>query len=221
MEKTTIGILGLGSRTTTFYVSQLNKLFNLEFGGYSTCPFILLNTNFDKINALLPLPSEKLATIVKQCITAIEKQNIEQILIPNITLHETIDRIPVLKKIIHPVFETIARLKQHKIKKTVLFGSAYSMKSNYLKKIFSENDIEIVIPSERDRLLIDEVRKHVYSGTETKALLDEYNSILDKYLESLAVVIACTELSIISVQNDNLFDMAHIQIAKALQLIKE
>ena len=57
MSNGTLGILGLGSRTTQFYIQELNRMFQAKKGGYSTCPFILLNTDFHKINTFLPEPS--------------------------------------------------------------------------------------------------------------------------------------------------------------------
>ena len=51
MKKNTLSILGLGSRSTLFYLAELNTLYLQKKGGYSTCPFTLLNTNFDEINS--------------------------------------------------------------------------------------------------------------------------------------------------------------------------
>ena len=98
MNKTTLGILGLGSRTTAYYITELNRLYNLYKGGYSSCPFLLWNTNFDTINSLLPNPSKELDSATQQCINEIEKLDIDFILVPNITLHETIDRLRVKKE---------------------------------------------------------------------------------------------------------------------------
>lgn len=49
-----LGILGLGSKSTLYYVEQLNTLYNRSFGGFSTCPFMMVNANFNDINPYLP-----------------------------------------------------------------------------------------------------------------------------------------------------------------------
>ena len=49
-----LGILGLGSRSTIFYMEQLNKIHQAVHGGYSTCPFMLINSDFNGINPFLP-----------------------------------------------------------------------------------------------------------------------------------------------------------------------
>ncbi|MDG2431828.1 hypothetical protein, partial [Flavobacterium sp.] len=101
MSKESVGLLGLGSRSTLYYIEQLNRLYNKKMGGYSTFPFMMINTNFDTINSLLPNPSNELDAVLTEYVTRLEKLEITAILIPNITLHETIDRLKIRKKILH------------------------------------------------------------------------------------------------------------------------
>ncbi len=213
MKVKSIGILGLGDQTTRFYIKELNDYYNDKNGVHSTYPFKLLNTNFDIINDLLPNPSKQLERIVKEYLEKIIELDIEAILIPNITLHETIDKLNIETTIIHPIHCTVSEIKQNNYKQVVLFGSTYTMESNYIKSNFAENDIKILLPSKKDMQFTDEVRKQVYQKMETKELLDNFNLIIKKYAQNNAVVIACTELSI-ALENENLkiFDIARIQI---------
>jgi aspartate racemase len=221
MDKMKLGILGLGSRSTTFYINELHKLYNQEKGGYSTCPFTLLNYNFDPINSLLPDASDSLDAIVQEYITELEKMDIESILIPNITLHETIDRLVTKKRIIHPIHLAVAKIKEKNWSKIVLFGSIYSIQSHYISSNFKANAIEVVLPSEEDSLLIDEVRKRVYSETETIGFIEDYHLLIEKYTKDSPVVLACTELSVFKPKknNNNLLDMAQLQIIAAVQTV--
>lgn len=213
METKTIGILGLGSQSTLFYIKELNGYYNNKNDGHSTCPFKLLNTNFDKINNLLPKPSKQLDSVVKGYIDELIELDINAILIPNITLHETIDRLKIEATIIHPIHSVISEIQTYKHKKVILFGSTYTMESNYIKSAFTENNIEVLLPSENDMQFVDGIRKQVYQNTATKELLDNFNLIVKKYAQNSVVVIACTELSI-ALENGNLkiFDMTRIQI---------
>jgi aspartate racemase len=52
------GILGLGSRSTLFYIEQLNKGYNKKHGDYSTFPFKMLNVDFQLYNTYLPAQYE-------------------------------------------------------------------------------------------------------------------------------------------------------------------
>lgn len=216
MKTKTLGILGLGNQSTLFYIKELNAAFDMKNGDSSTYPFKLLNTNFDEINNLLPTPSKKLDGIVKYYIDELLKLNVNTLLIPNITLHETIDRLKIKSEIIHPIHTTIAEVQKKNHKKVILFGSSHTMVSNYIKSNFEKNEIEVLLPSKNDMKFVDNVRKQVYQETATKKILTNYNLIIKKYAQNNAVVIACTELSI-ALKNKNLkiFDMARIQTSHA------
>jgi len=222
MNGTKLAILGLGSRTTLFYLNELNKRYHIAKGGYSTFPLILLNADFNTINPLLPQPSKALDTATEYYVRGVEKLEIKHILIPNITLHETIDRLVINKNVIHPIRLTISRIKKNKWSKIVLFGSLYTMQSPYIRNHFGLNNIDIILPSQKDMLLIDDIRKQVYSETETEELIKIYHLLIKKYTEISPVVLACTELSIFKPKQrttNTLLDMAEIQINEAEKLI--
>lgn len=220
MKIQSLGILGLGSRSTLFYIKELNRLYHIKKEGYSTCPFKLLNTNFDSINNLLPQTSTKLEVIMRNHLVELQHLKVDAILVPNITLHETIDKIAVRARIIHPVALTITKLKEKEIDKVVVLGSLYTMENNYLKGIFKKEGITVLLPSREDRLTIDAVRKHIYEETESEELLKKYHDIIEKYSTNYGLVLACTELSIgFNATNNNVFDMSRIQIATAVENI--
>lgn len=219
MDKPAFAILGLGSRSTLFYIKELNKLYNEKNGAYSTCPLLLLNANFNDINPLLPNRSKQLDAVVQQYINAIEKLDIDHILIPNITLHDTVDNLSVQKKIIHPLPLSVSKIKANKHSKIVLFGSLYSMQCSYINAYFKSNNIEVVWPSQTDMQAIDNIRKAIYSETETDDLIKNYHLLIAKYSKDFPVVLACTELSILKpTDHSNIFDMAQIQIETAINL---
>lgn len=221
MKPKSLGILGLGSQSTQFYIKELNSLYNKQFKGYSTCPFKLLNTNFDAINNLLPNTSKSLDTIVKQYIDDLISLKVDVILVPNITLHQTLDRLNCSISIVHPLAATITEIHKNKYKKVLLLASIYTMNSTYIKSYFANNDIAVLLPSEEDMQYVDEVRKQIYEGTETKKILKDYNRMVEKYAQNNAVVIACTELSLGLVNNKDLeiFDMSRIQINQSIKVI--
>jgi aspartate racemase len=72
----------LGSRSTTFYINELNKLYNQEKEDIVLCPFTLLNYNFDAVNSLLPDASDLLDAIVQDYITELEKNGYRKYLSP-------------------------------------------------------------------------------------------------------------------------------------------
>ncbi|MBF4485846.1 aspartate/glutamate racemase family protein [Flavobacterium sp. CSZ] len=221
MKIQSLGILGLGSRSTLFYIKELNRLYHNKKSRYSTCPFKLWNANFDVLNNLLPQPSKKLTVLVDNYLAELQPLQVDAILIPNITLHETIDKLSIIPKIIHPVHLTIAKLKGDGFNEIVLMGSLHTMESNYLKAAFNKQSIAVVLPNAEERLVIDDVRKHIYWETESEELLKEFANVIKKYSTNYAVVLACTELSVAwDTLGVNVFDMSRIQIETAVKNIE-
>lgn len=218
MKIKSLGLLGLGSRSTLFYIKELNRLYHEKKGGYSTCPFKLWNANFDAINNLLPRSSAKLDMLLQSCLAALQNLEVDAILIPNITLHETVERLIEVSDIIDPISLTIALLKDRGFTKVVLFGSQYTMENDYLKGRIKNEGISIALPSEKERVFIDSVRKQIYWETESKELLKQYNDMIEKYSANYPVILACTELSIGWTGSQvNIFDMSRIHIGIAVE----
>ena len=82
-----IGLLGLGEKTTLFYISKLNQQFREKNGGYSTQPLKMLSANFDDVNPYLPFEFEVLVPVVRKYILKLNELGIHKIMIPNMTLH--------------------------------------------------------------------------------------------------------------------------------------
>ncbi|WP_299100415.1 hypothetical protein [uncultured Winogradskyella sp.] len=220
MPTNKLAVLGLGSRSTLYYLSELNRLYNEAKGDYSTCPFILLNADFNAINSLLPYTSNELDKAVEQYTTEIENLNAEHLLIPNITLHETIDRLNISKNVLHPISLSIKKIKDNKWDKVILFGSFFSMNASYINDQLNSNGIQISLPKEEDMRFIDDVRKHIYSETETPEMIEKYHLLINTYSKKHPVILSCTELSILKPKgNKNLLDMADVQIKQAIKYI--
>lgn len=206
------GILGLGSASTLFYIEEINRKFQLLNGGYSTCPFILYQIDFDEINPYLPHQFDILIPKIQKCFDEIKHLGIEKILVPNITLHETVDKIETDLEIVHAIDLTINKLHENKIDRIILFGTIFTMNSTYIQGKFNKENIEIGIPKEEDQLFIDDFRKKVYSKNETSEEISIFQKICYLYSKQNPIVLACTELSIHKNKTVNIFDMVEIQI---------
>ncbi len=220
MTAPSLGVLGLGSRSTLYYIDQLNRLFHKKNGAYSTCPFTLLNTNFNLINPYLPNNFSKLIPQLSMYLNNIEKLDLSHLIIPNITLHECIDQINTNVTIIHPVLETAQRLHQNNQSNALLIGSRHSMNSTYIQTIFNQYNIQVHIPSTTEISFIDELRVSIYNRTEKTDEVHAFQSLVSSYAKNMPVVIACTELSMPEQDTHNLYDMADIQIENALGFVK-
>ncbi len=213
-----IGVLGLGTFSTVHYLTELNSLYNNQFGGYSTCPFKLLNVNFNEINPHLPEGFEVLIPRVRKYIIELNEMGVCTIVIPNITLHLTIDQInfpdEIKSKIIHPFEELIRQLKSSEISEFTLLGTRHTMKSELVKNYFSQQGIQVLIPEENDIKLIDELRTATYEKGTSSKRSDQLLQIAKKYQNP---VIFCTELSLLN--TSELLDVVSLQIQKAVNVL--
>jgi aspartate racemase len=237
----TLGLLGLGSRSTLFYIEKLNQLYQVDKGGYSTCPLILLNTNFDNINPYLPNKAKPLDAQLSLYLSELSDLAVKHIIIPNITLHESYDRIAdvaAFKKtsIVHPIILTAETLKKDQQKTVVIFGSSYTSSSPTLSQLLKNKGIQTVMPAAEDIKTLDNIRQRFYANSESDADISTFTNLLRKYRQQHAVVIACTELSIAFEKsgtgvttkekmglekeiNNAVYDMALLQINGAIQLL--
>jgi aspartate racemase len=144
---------------------------------------------------------------------------ISKLIIPNITLHETSDKIKIPFEICHPVDLTFNYLKQNSISEIVVFGTIYTMNSGYLREKFSKEKIKIIQPAVNDQEWIDNFRNLVYNKTTSKLKTEEFEMLIKKYSEKRTVVIACTELSVFAPkENASVLDMAELQIEAFLSI---
>lgn len=212
------GVLGLGEASTAYYLNQIHQKFNERNQEFSTCPLILYQVDFQEINPFLPDQFEELIPRVSDYLNKISDLGISKLLVPNITLHETLDQITHSIELCHPVQLTIEYLIKNKISEVVVFGTLYTMNSEYLKRNFLEAAINIIPPESEDQLWIDDFRKKVYKKESTEDEIEAFQNLIKKYMKQKPVVIACTELSIYCLKNENhCIDMADLQIEDFLK----
>lgn len=212
-------ILGLGIRSTQFYITQLQQQYHEQHGDYHTFPHLLYQVDFNTINPFLPDDFDTLLPTLKHVFQALTTLPAAQVVVPNITLHEAIDQLPLPLQLVHPVTLTLAHLKANNISKICLFGSLYSMNAPYLSKAFKDEGIQVIQPTKQDAVTLDELRKKVYNSTETKSNTLMFEQLINTYTAESNVVICCTELSVIFdkiTTKTHVVDMALIQIQEVL-----
>lgn len=214
-----IGILGLANNTTLYYIKRLNQKYNTIHGGYSTCPFVLRNIDFNLINPFLPNDFTTLIPRVKKEVEALNNYNVSKILIPNITLHQTIDKIDfdakIREKIIHPLY-TID--KEITSKDYVLIGSKYTMRSNYISSHVTAKQYEL---SDNEMLSIDTIRKEIDAEGACKAHMKVFEKFVVAF-KSKTLLIACTEHSLLYShipKFSNVIDLVERQISSCFNKI--
>lgn len=212
------GVLGLGKASTLYYLAEIQKKYQEMNHEFSTSPLLLYQIDFQEINPFLPNNFEVLIPQLKNYFSQIYTLGISKLLVPNITLHESLDQMELAIKICHPIDLTIQYLQRKNISKVYLFGTLYTMNSEYLKDKFSKNDISLLKPTEKDQYFINDFRKEVYKETQTPNQVLNFQNLIRRYSGENLIVIACTELSIFSLKvNPPCIDMMDLQIEEFLR----
>jgi len=213
----------MGQASTLFYIRLVNDSYNDKHSNNAPA-FTLFSTDFEAINNLLPHRSASLDEKIARYLKAMLDKDIACIVIPNITIHETVDAVwddldsPI--PLAHPISGTIKRMSLKNKTKAVLFGSRYTMNSDYIKTAFANSEIDIKKPKPKDLEFIDFVRRQVYSEIASKATLQKFNDLVQHYSDESTVLLSCSELSLASkIKNENVLDMADIQVEDAISLI--
>lgn len=212
------GVLGLGEASTAYYLNQIHQNFNERNEEFSTCPLLLYQIDFQEINPFLPDQFEELIPRATEYLNKISDLGISKLLVPNITLHETLDQTTHSIELCHPVQLTVEHLIKNKISEIVVFGTLYTMHSEYLKRNFLEAGINIIPPESEDQLWIENFRKKVYKKESTANEIEAFQNLIKKYMQEKPVIVACTELSIHSLKKEShCIDMADLQIEEFLK----
>ena len=206
--KNHLGLLYLGDDSSEFYLRKLKEF------GFNDVQVIA--TDFSAINAQLPNNFKLLKKLLSPYLQQVDQEKITRLIVPNITLHETLDALEhsFKFKLSHPVREGSQALKTKGMREVVLFGSLHTMQGDYIQKHFATEDIKAMSPIDQDMIYIDQIRKKVFDGSINDSEIEGYERLLNQYLQKSPVVIACTELSILqqSINLSNVFDLAMLQM---------
>ena len=212
------GILGLGSVSTNYYLQRIHQKYKDNNQEFSTCPFLLYQIDFQELNPFLPNDFEVLKPKLENYLEQVHNLGVTKLLIPNISLHETLDQIESPFQICHALDLTLKYLKENNITSITLFGTNYTMNAAYIKEKFKSENIAIVLPQKEDQVWIDDFRKAVYTSSTTLSQESEFHDLIRKYGKKKPVVLACTELSVFSLKEESLcVDMAERQIEEFLK----
>lgn len=214
---TVVGILGLGVRSTNFYANQLHQKMHNYYGDYHTFPFLNYQIDFNRLNPYLPNNFEKLIPNVNIILKEIEKFKVQHWLVPNITLHETLDKVNHNVSLIHPVELAIKNCIENKITSVVILGTNYTMQSEFLSFNFKYAKIEVKSISNNDKELVNNLRIKIYNSEESSLDMENYKNLISKYSLDSHIIIACTELSLLTsnLKNKKILDLAQLQINEA------
>ena len=215
-SKPIIGLLGLGADATQLYQSRL-KAYNKD----DAYDVITHDVDFDAINHHLPADFTRLKPLLRQALTGAPR--CDALLMPNITLHETYDKISSANlgvPVIDLVDESLRCLLDNDVTEISIIGSLYTGFSPYWTTHLQARAIKPMPIDQPLAKFMDGFRKRVYAGHQSHAEIEAFKDSLASFARSRPVLLACTELSLYAPKNmTQIFDAVDIHIHGALKQI--
>ncbi|MCW6663985.1 aspartate/glutamate racemase family protein [Aerococcaceae bacterium NML190073] len=223
----TIGLLGgMSWESTLTYYKVINETIKERLGGLHSAKCILYSVDFEEIRQCQSSGDwQKSAEILKDAALALERAGADFVVICTNTMHKIIpdiqDQIGI--PFIHIAEVTAEAIKQQKLNCVALLGTKYTMEQEFYKQVLIKHGIEVVIPEEKERQLIDDVIfGELCLGQIKPESKRAYLEIMERLQHAGAqgMILGCTEIGLLVTQEDiavPVFDTALIH-AQAVAL---
>ena len=221
----TIGLIGgMSWESTITYYQVINTVIKERLGGLHSSKCILYSVDFQEIEECQSSGNwEKRAKILADAAIKLQEAGADFIVICTNTMHKVSDKIQesIHIPLLHIADVTATVLREKEIKKVALLGTKYTMEQDFYKNVIINNGIEVLIPNEEDRIIVnDTIFNALCLGIISESSKKAFLSIIDKLGKqgAEAVILGCTEIGLLIKQNDTsipLFDTTVIHAIEA------
>ncbi|HBG5207622.1 TPA: aspartate/glutamate racemase family protein [Clostridioides difficile] len=221
----TIGLIGgMSWESTITYYQVINTVIKERLGGLHSSKCILYSVDFQEIEECQSSGNwEKSSKILADAAIKLQEAGADFIVICTNTMHKVSDKIQesIHIPLLHIADVTATVLREKEIKKVALLGTKYTMEQDFYKNVIINNGIEVLIPNEEDRIIVnDTIFNELCLGIISESSKKAFLSIIDKLGKqgAEAVILGCTEIGLLIKQNDTsipLFDTTVIHAIEA------
>lgn len=225
----TIGLIGgLSWESSTEYYRIINREVQRRLGGTHSAKILMYSFDFGEIEELQEAARwDDARDLMIAAGKKLAAGGADFLVICSNTMHRMADavewqsRLPVL----HIADATAAKIKQAKLKRVGLLGTAYTMEQDFYKGRLSEkHGLDILIPNEAERALVHRViYEELVRGQVKDASRAEYSKIIARLVKegAQAIILGCTEIGLLVKAEDSsvpLFDTTSIHALAAVDL---
>jgi len=224
----TIGIIGgMSYESTAKYYSLINEHVKNELGGLNSARILICSVNFDDIaNCQKNEDWVKAGQILGDCAKRLEKAGADYVLLATNTMHIVADAIQNAINIpfIHIGEVTAQEISCAGYKKAGILATKFTLESDVYKEVYAKSGVELIIPEEKDRILLNTVIfEELCKGDVKEESRAEFQRICKELQDKGAecIILGCTEIMILIGQKDvdlPVFDTTFIHTVKAAEL---
>lgn len=206
----TIGLIGgMSWESSLEYYRVINETVKERLGGLHSARCIMYSVDFKEIEELQCKSKWKeLTEIMIEAGHNLKKAGADYIVICSNTMHKTANDIQNTLDIsvLHIADATAEEIIKKGIRKVGLMGTKISMEDGFYRKRLKErHNIEVIIPDEDDRKIINNVIfNELCLGKLNQSSKDKFKGIIKKLISSgvEGIVLGCTEIPLLIKQKD-------------------
>ncbi|EJQ51614.1 aspartate racemase [Bacillus cereus BAG6X1-2] len=227
----TIGLIGgMSWESTSEYYRILNEEIKSRLGGLHSAKCMINSVDFEEIERFQSNGDWNGAgEVLGNAAYSLQMGGADFIIICTNTMHKVVDKIKenINIPVLHITDATAKEIKRKGIQTVGLLGTKYTMEQDFYKSRIVENDIKVIVPSEKNREKINEV---IYTelclGEITPQSREYYKRVIEKLVQEGAqgIILGCTEIGLLIKQEDvsvPIFDTTHIHAIEAVNFALE
>jgi len=224
----TIGLIGgMSWESSSEYYRIINETVRERLGGLHSAECIMYSADFEEIENLQHQGKwEELTKLMLNFARKLEGAGADFIVICTNTMHKMAEEVENNTNIplLHIADATAEKIIEKGLGKLGLLGTNFTMEEDFFKKRLEEKyNIEVIIPSQNDRRIIDSVIYHeLCLGIIKQSSKEKYKEVINRLISDGAdgVILGCTEIPLLVSQGDvemPVFDTTTIHAKSAVE----
>lgn len=224
----TIGLIGgMSWESTTEYYRIINEAVKERLGGFHSAKIVMYSVDFKEIRELqLEARWDEATNLMIDAARRLERGGADFVLICTNTMHKMAEEVEASIGIplLHIADVTAERIISSGLKKVGLLGTAFIMEQDFYKgRLIDKYGLEVVIPSQIERQVVDNIIFNELCLGEIKdSSREQIKTIMGNLVDDGAqgIILGCTELPSLIKQKDcsvPLFDTTAIHAKAAAE----
>ncbi|MEF7633635.1 aspartate/glutamate racemase family protein [Bacillus thuringiensis] len=224
----TIGLIGgMSWESTSEYYRIINEEIKERLGGLHSAKCLINSVDFEEIERCQSSGDwDGAGEILGNAAYSLQKGGADFIIICTNTMHKVVGKIKAKIDIpvLHIADATAKEIKRKNIQKVGLLGTKYTMEQDFYKSRIEENNIKVIVPSEKNR---KEINKVIYTelclGKIVSQSREYYKRVIEELVQKGAqgIILGCTEIGLLIKQENvsvPIFDTTHIHAIEAVKV---
>ncbi|MBJ3788093.1 aspartate/glutamate racemase family protein, partial [Bacillus sp. OA1] len=205
----TIGLIGgMSWESTSEYYRIINEEIKERLGGLHSAKCLINSVDFEEIERCQSSGDwDGAGEILGNAAYSLQKGGADFIIICTNTMHKVVGKIKAKIDIpvLHIADATAKEIKRKDIQKVGLLGTKYTMEQDFYKSRIEENNIKVIVPSEKNR---KEINKVIYTelclGKIVSQSREYYKRVIEELVQKGAqgIILGCTEIGLLIKQEN-------------------